>query len=119
GGIDRQIHQRQFQLGLVDAYRPCRVGNVDLQYDVDMQRAGQNIAERLDGTGRADDRRIERHDAREREQLPGQVLAARRRNLDRLQRTLVLRLGEAALEALRVTTHDHQQIVEVVGDSAR
>ena len=61
---------------------------------------------------------VERLAAREREQLPGQALAAARGRLDRVDRAQVLGLGDPPAQHLRVAAHDHQQIVEVVRDAA-
>ena len=84
-GIDREIDQREFELRLVDADRPGRVRHLDPEFDIDVHRAGQHVVDGVHRLGRIDHRRVERQRARERQQLPRQVLAARRRHFDRRQ----------------------------------
>ena len=117
-GIDREIDQRQFELGFVDADRPRRGGNIDQEFDIDMHGAGQHVANGGNRSGEADHGRVQRQRARERQQLPRQILAAGRRHFDGLQGADVARLAQALLQALCVPADDHQEIVEVVGDAA-
>jgi hypothetical protein len=54
------------------------------------------------------------------EQLPGQCLPPLRGARDGLGRAPALGIvGDELLERVNVTAHDHQQIVEVVGDAGR
>jgi hypothetical protein len=58
--VDRDIDQREREFRPVHAYRPGAFGNVDRQVDVHARRAGEDVADGVDGCGRMSDDRIER-----------------------------------------------------------
>ena len=64
-----------------------------------------------------DGHRRDRLAAGECQELTRQALAAARSRVDRLGGFQQLGIGEPAPQNLRVTAHDHQQIVEVVSDA--
>ena len=72
----------------------------------------------VDALAQIDHHRHQLLAAGEGQQLPSEPFAAIGGGADRFDRLHIFLLAQPALQDLRVAGHDHQQIVEVVGDAA-
>ena len=97
-GIDDQVDQRELQFMNIDGDRPDASPDIDHQLDIAAGRTGQQIAERREALAQAYDGGVEGLAPRKGEQLAGQRLAARRRDLDRLDRAQILRVAQPLLQ---------------------
>ena len=90
------------------------------ELDIAAQRTREHLPDALDAFAQIDHHRVEALTAREGQQLACQAFAALGRGLDRVERLHDLRFSrlETALQNLRVAADDHQQIVEVMCDTA-
>ena len=93
-------------------------GISDTQIDLAARRTRKHVTERGDGLTQAYRPRILRLAPRKGQQLSRERFTARSGSEDRFQRTNILLIGHPAHERLRLSAHDHQQIIEVMCDAA-
>src|SRR5262249_48343804 len=117
-GIDCEVEQGELELARVDLDGTALVGNRDLDGDIVAERAAEHILELGKPPAEIDDSGGEHLSAREREQLTGETFAAIGRVRDHVEKTRVLFRRQIAPQPLHAAAHDHQEIVEVVGDAA-
>ena len=103
----------------IDGHRPDVPPDIDRQLDIAAGGAGQKITKGGEALAQADHCRVQWLAPRKGEQLPGQRLAPRRGDLDRLDCTQVPRIADPLLQQLRIAAHHHDHVVEVVRYAAR
>jgi hypothetical protein len=117
--IDREIENRQLQLIGVDPGRRQSFRQIKPQRDAWSQRALQQIAHALDQPAQIDRHHAQILLASERQQALGQrsaSLCALQRAIDQPMQARIVR--QALAQQVEITHHRHQQIVEVVRNTA-
>jgi hypothetical protein len=115
--LNREIEQGELELARVDLDRAASVGNHDLDGDIVAERAAEHVLELGKLLAEIDDGGGKHLPAREREQLTGETFAAIGRVLNHVEKTRMPFRGQIAPQPLHAAAHDHQEIVEVVGDA--
>ena len=116
--IEGEIEQRQLELAGVDLDRAGPPRHAEPDVDVAAQRAAEHVLDLRQPLGEIDHAGLMHLPPREREQLPGQAFAARRRIGDGVEQLDLLIAADVAAQPRHRAADDHQEIVEVVGDAA-
>src|SRR5439155_19226423 len=89
-----------------------------VNFDIAAQRAAEHVLELRQPLGEIYHRGGQHLPPREGEQLPREALATLGRIHDHVEVARVARVGKLAPQPVHASAHDHQEIVEVVGDAA-
>jgi hypothetical protein len=118
-GVDAQVEHRILELRLIDPHRPQLVRHDDVDADLLAERGAQQRKHLFDRNRQIEGAKLQRLDARKRQQPLHQIGTAQRRLQCIVENGFEFRAVAGLVDRkLEIADHAGQQIVEIVGDAA-
>ncbi len=117
-GVHSKVDQGHLERAGIGVHRPDVRRNVETDVDVVLHRLAQKRPQLLDALLQQEAHRLVRAAPPKRQQLAGQGLAALAGREDGVDQSRGALVAHPPFEQLGAALHDHQEVVEVVGDSS-